>query len=106
MGWGIEKEECTMYQFLRTKENAAVMAKPLVCPHCCCTPQTLIQACRHKCLYGSAHRHHTVLTGRRQANSSVQRSHKINMSIAVTVSPHNNRALSPVPIEKHEAAFS
>lgn len=33
-----------MYQFLRTKENAAVMAEPLVCPHCCCTPKTLIQA--------------------------------------------------------------
>lgn len=44
MGWGVEKEECTMYQFLRTKENTAVMAEPLVCPHCCCTPQTLIQA--------------------------------------------------------------
>ena len=33
-----------MYQFLRTKENAAVMAEPFVFPHCCRTLKTLIQA--------------------------------------------------------------
>lgn len=44
MGWGVEKEECTLYPFLSTKENAAVMAEPLVCPHCCCTPKTLMLA--------------------------------------------------------------
>lgn len=45
-GWsgGVEKEERTTYQVVRTEERAAVMAESLVCPHGCCTPKTLTQA--------------------------------------------------------------